>query len=372
MEFGIFSNGDRANRLAADSYDEDLWEIVQADKLGFTEAWVSEHLARGTGDRISHSDILPVADAMICKAAAVTKQIKLGPAVRPVAFYQPMQVAVEAAVCDHLLRGRYMFAFGLAGPAADGLTMRGIADDDKTETRRARSREAMELIVKCWTSEEPFDFDGQFYHGKRINIQPKPFQKPFPPVGVASNSGNPVPMQIAADNGYLPLFSQNDTAEHMGHMVDIYMNEGRSSGKKVQRSSVRACRYVHIAETNRKAREDMRHYVTPNLELNKREYPHQFAHFMPPSGKIEDITYDYMVDQGQYIIGDPDWVYDRLKSFYDESKGFGTLLLVYGKDRGTRAQRAKSMKLFVEQVAPRLRALDPDHTAAMESGDPGH
>src|SRR6185437_1473235 len=99
-------------RLAPDWYDEDLWEVGQAVKLGFTEDWGSEHLARGTGNRISHSDILPGADDMICKAAAVTKQIKLGPAVRPVAFYQPMQVAVEAAVCDHLLRGRYMFAFG--------------------------------------------------------------------------------------------------------------------------------------------------------------------------------------------------------------------------------------------------------------------
>ena len=72
MEFGIFSNGERANQLAADSYDEDLYEIVVADKLGLKEAWVSEHVPRGDGS--SRPDTVPVADLLICKAAAVTKQ----------------------------------------------------------------------------------------------------------------------------------------------------------------------------------------------------------------------------------------------------------------------------------------------------------
>jgi alkanesulfonate monooxygenase SsuD/methylene tetrahydromethanopterin reductase-like flavin-dependent oxidoreductase (luciferase family) len=83
---GIFSNGERANQLAADTYDEDLHEIVAADKLGMKEAWVSEHVPRGDGS--TRPDTVPVADLLICKAAALTRQIRLGPAVRPVSFYQ--------------------------------------------------------------------------------------------------------------------------------------------------------------------------------------------------------------------------------------------------------------------------------------------
>ena len=48
MEFGIFSNGERHNAIAADSYDEDLREVQLVDRLGFREAWISEHL-RGLG-----------------------------------------------------------------------------------------------------------------------------------------------------------------------------------------------------------------------------------------------------------------------------------------------------------------------------------
>jgi len=92
MEFGIFSNGERSNQLAADTYDEDLYEIQVADKLGLKEAWVSEHVPRGDGS--SRPDTVPVADLLICKAAAITKQIRLGPAVRPISFYQPMQAAM--------------------------------------------------------------------------------------------------------------------------------------------------------------------------------------------------------------------------------------------------------------------------------------
>jgi hypothetical protein len=60
-------------------------------------------------------------------------------------------------------------------------------------------------------------------------------------------------------------------------------------------------------------------------------------------------------------------VYDLCKHHYDESGGFGTLCLVVGKDWGTRQQRARSMKLFMEKVAPRLRELDPDRKGELEA-----
>ena len=43
MHIGIFSNGTRHNKIAKTTYDEDLHEIIVADRLGMTEAWISEH-----------------------------------------------------------------------------------------------------------------------------------------------------------------------------------------------------------------------------------------------------------------------------------------------------------------------------------------
>ena len=58
-------------------------------------------------------------------------------------------------------------------------------------------------------------------------------------------------------------------------------------------------------------------------------------------------------------MGDPNSVAGQLKEFYDASGGFGTLLIVTGKDWATREKRARSMKLFMEHVAPKLRHLEP-------------
>src|SRR5262249_28955844 len=110
MRFGLFSNGNRLNQIAKQSYDADLAEIVLADKLGMEEAWISEH---GTLVGFQAPDQLPSADLFICKAAALTKRIKMGPGIRALPYYHPLQVATDIAVCDHLTDGRYMAGFGV-------------------------------------------------------------------------------------------------------------------------------------------------------------------------------------------------------------------------------------------------------------------
>src|SRR5579871_3707349 len=181
VEFGIFSNGERNNQVAADSYDEDLFEVRLADRLGMREAWISEHLRGTHGGR---PDALSAADLFICKAAAYTKQIRLGPGVRPLPLYQPIQVALEAAVCDHLTRGRYLFGFGVGVPLDNGMVQRGIAEESSA-VRRARMHESIDLILRCWTAREPFDYEGEFFHGREIRVVPKPYQQPHMPIGVA-------------------------------------------------------------------------------------------------------------------------------------------------------------------------------------------
>src|SRR5207237_7599805 len=70
MDFGIFSQHHRPGRAVADAYDEDEFEVRTADALGHREVWISEHA-------------FP-AEPLICKLAARTEQIRLGPGVRPI------------------------------------------------------------------------------------------------------------------------------------------------------------------------------------------------------------------------------------------------------------------------------------------------
>jgi alkanesulfonate monooxygenase SsuD/methylene tetrahydromethanopterin reductase-like flavin-dependent oxidoreductase (luciferase family) len=98
MEFGLFSNNRRPDRVIGDAWNEDIYEAEVADRLGINEIWFSEHQSP--------------AELIICKAAGRTEQIRLGSAVRPLGYYHPLQVALEANTTDQLTGGRYMLGIG--------------------------------------------------------------------------------------------------------------------------------------------------------------------------------------------------------------------------------------------------------------------
>ena len=115
MEFGIFSNGFRSHTSAGQTYDADIAEIVLADQLGFRDAYISEH--HGEIPFIDKVDTIPAPELMICKAAALTKRIRMGAAVKLIHLHHPVDTAIQAAIVDHLVGGgRYIF--GLAAASA--------------------------------------------------------------------------------------------------------------------------------------------------------------------------------------------------------------------------------------------------------------
>ena len=146
MEFGIFSNGFRPHTTAAQTYDEDLYEIVLADQLGFRDAYISEH--HGEPVYIDKVDTLPVPELLMCKAAGLTKQIRMGAAVKLIHLAHPVDTAIQAAVTDHVIGGdRFIFGFGSGFPNPLFAGERGLSHED----RHPRLRESLDFILKCWT-----------------------------------------------------------------------------------------------------------------------------------------------------------------------------------------------------------------------------
>jgi limonene 1,2-monooxygenase len=148
MEFGLFSNNRRPDSPIGEAWDEDIYEAEVADRLGFNEIWFSEHQSP--------------AELIICKAAGRTRQIRLGSAVRPLGYYHPLQVALEANTTDQLTGGRYMLGIG-TGFYPKKLEWRGL---DPT-SMRAVMEPSIELMLKLWNSKEPVDYDGPFWKGSK-------------------------------------------------------------------------------------------------------------------------------------------------------------------------------------------------------------
>jgi alkanesulfonate monooxygenase SsuD/methylene tetrahydromethanopterin reductase-like flavin-dependent oxidoreductase (luciferase family) len=339
MQFGLFSNGNRHNTLAKDSYDQDLREIVLADKLGIQEAWLSEH---GTLLNFQAPDQLPSADLFICKAAALTKHIRMGPGIRALPHYHPLQVATDAAVCDHLTGGRYYAGFGV-GFGGGKYPQRGPMPGD----HRAMFREAVDLIQKAWTAPEPFDWEGEFWPGQQLHIIPQPLTKPAMDVGIACSRSEGT-LELTAQKGFMPLMIWTSAPKQLREMIDIYLR----SGEKAARSRVRVARVVYVTDSVKQAKRELH-----GADLEGALSAGRLDAFLKPGDTRADLSMEYLIDRGAFFCGDPDTVYNGIRSFYEEVGGFGVLMLTGGKDWATPRQRARSMRRFMAEVAPRLATI---------------
>ncbi len=354
MEFGLFSeSGHRRVADAAQAYDEDLAEIVLADRLGMREAWIAEpnHVRPST---------VTNAHMLMCKAAALTKQIKFGTGIRQLPLHHPIDIVQEANMCDQVTHGRYMFGYGGTHLVShEQLDIRGV--DVGREETRAMVYESIDLIMKCWSSSEPFDFAGRYWHGTKIHVLPRPYQQPHPPIAAAC-SGTAETLEIAARNGFMPLLGRgNDTAEEIRNMGDAYVRAAEAAGREPTRQGFRVTHVVYVADSEKQARDDTREGLT---RLLVERDPVYLRKHLKPGQTVQDLTFDYMADTGFFWVGTPETVYRQISDYFEESGGFGVLLLFASIPLATPRKVARSTRLFMEQVAPRLATRDPDRAPA--------
>ncbi|MBN9083651.1 LLM class flavin-dependent oxidoreductase [Methylocella sp. CPCC 101449] len=361
MEFGIWSNGFRPHTSAARTYEEDLFEIVLADQLGFRDAYISEH--HGEAVYLDKVDILPAPELLMCKAAALTKQIRMGAAIKIAHLQHPVDVAIQAAVTEHLLgQGRFIFGFGSGVPSPVFSEERGLTYEDRHE----RLQESLDFILKCWSSTEPFDWNGKHWQGKGVVAWPRPASQPHMPMATATDSDGM--LKYCGENGHTLLSAFLEPADRLKVKAEKYCAAAQAAGQKNPRRNISVSRYIYIADSKKQAMDELRESANYELSFQAKRGLLHFArnvYKLPIQG--DTITIEDMVEGGCYTIGSVDDVTEQVLKHYENSGGFGTLLLIAGKEWADREKRAKSMRLFAEQVAPRLRHLDPVDEEALST-----
>ena len=116
--------------------------------------------------------------------------------------------------------------------------------------RITRALEAIEFILRCFASEEPFEFEGEFYSGSAVSLLPRPYQKPHPPISVAEGT---VMSELAAARGYGILFGHWSTAAQLRPKLDAFVAAAESAGVPDPRSLIRVARMIYVAEDRESA-----------------------------------------------------------------------------------------------------------------------
>ena len=203
---------------------EDREAIILADKLGFAEAYVGEHVTDRTEPITSCTMFL----ATLMDA---TQNIRLGSGTVNLPNSHPALVAAEVAMLDHLLEGRFMFGIGPGGLRSDMEVFDNI-DRDRT----AMFIEAIEHILAIWAGEPLYNLTGDYWNistertlvpevGQGIFI--KPHQQPHPPIVVTTIAPHSKGLVKTAERGWLPLSSSFIQPEIVATHWPMYA-QGRS------------------------------------------------------------------------------------------------------------------------------------------------
>jgi probable F420-dependent oxidoreductase len=163
--------------------------LARAEALGFESAWVVEQILG------SIRSLEPV--ALLTYAAACTERMRLGSAVLLTALRNPVQLAKSLATLDHLSGGRLTVGVGLGGnprvyPAF------GVS----AERRAARFAEGLRLMKRLWT-EERVTFEGEFWKLQNASMQPKPVQRPHPPLWFGGHHPNALKRAVELGDGFI-------------------------------------------------------------------------------------------------------------------------------------------------------------------------
>jgi probable F420-dependent oxidoreductase len=146
------------------------------EELGFDGLWVAE----------SPTNRDPQLDGftMLCFAAAATSRITVGTSVMLLPLHNPTEVARQWAALDNLSGGRAILGVGVGGEFPKQFEAYGIP---KTE-RAKRTNEGIEVIKSLWT-QETSTYQGEIFNFEGITVQPKPIQKPHPPIWIGGRPG---------------------------------------------------------------------------------------------------------------------------------------------------------------------------------------
>jgi alkanesulfonate monooxygenase SsuD/methylene tetrahydromethanopterin reductase-like flavin-dependent oxidoreductase (luciferase family) len=358
-------------RRAHHMYNDFMDELEFAAECGFDAICVNEHHSNGYG-------LMPSPNLVASSLARRTSDAALCVLGNSLALYNPpTRVAEEFAMIDCISGGRLIAGFPVGSPMDTC-----YAYGQNPSMLRERYHEAHDLILRAWTEQDTFAFNGRFNQQRYVNIWPRPVQKPHPPIWIPGG-GSVETWQWCAEMDYVYCYLSYYGYKAGQSTMDGFWDEMKRLGK--DRNPYRAgfLQFVGVAETREEAyrlyREPAEYFYGRCLHIDPR--------FAGPPGYTTDATQrrgaqsqvaqaaqlsryeskfqmlaremDAIVERGYVIIGSPDEVAAQLREVAKNlNVGHLMMLLQFGNMGKDLAKY--NTQLFAEQVMPQLHDVFAD------------
>jgi len=363
--------------------------LKAAEDLGVWGAATIEHHLHSEGYEVG-----PNPGVQNAWWAGQFKKLHVGALGYVMATQDPIRVAEETAIIDHMTKGRFFVGVArgyqsrwtnILGQFTDSVAT--VSDGSKDDLKnRDIFEERMSMLRKCWT-EESVVLDGNYYQApypagkgvegypawkitaeagapgevdpetgatRRISVCPSPYQQPHPPVFVATSKTDDS-VRYCARNGFIPTYFSG--MQKINAQARIYVEEAEQAGIKVRLGEKQnIVRWPHIAETEEEFTQMLWDY---DVDIYKNFYAPFFPQF-----EI-DGTIDWpanIMNSGIYIGGTVekarrDWIelYEQVPAEY--------ITLIYHYAQQPKESVIRELELFMTEVWPHLEYPDEASTA---------
>jgi alkanesulfonate monooxygenase SsuD/methylene tetrahydromethanopterin reductase-like flavin-dependent oxidoreductase (luciferase family) len=342
-------------KIGADLYNRYLDEHMIADELGL-DIMLNEHHQTPT----CIDTAAPLNLAILARQTKRARLLILG---NPVGHRNdPVRVAEEMAMIDCISYGRLEAGFGR------GVPYEVFASNANPTFSVERLWEGIDLCIKAWTTTDgPFNYEGEFWHRRSINLWPRPLQTPHPQIWITGSNDLMTPRRCA-ERGYVFatfLLPYQRVRPLFDAYRERFVEHGLPGGGGLAYMPL-----VHTADSDSEAEAgaaELRWYLTSSRsEPHFRDPPGYLPvsgtvaamkQAMSPAPNVRQGSLEQLREQGVLMSGTPDKVAAQIKRFYDLVGGFDHLLMMDHAGLMNHERTVRSMTLFAREVYPQIKDL---------------
>jgi len=288
---------------------------LQCEKLGFDSIWVYDHFITVPATNEACLESWTTLSAL----ATLTKKLGLGQLVTCNSYRYPSVLAKMGATLDDISNGRLNLGIG-AGWYKREYDAYGIPFP-KDSVRIAQLREAVQIIKKMWTEDEP-SFHGQYYTIDKAINSPKPIQKPHPPI-LIGGEGKKLTLRVVAELADRCNFGGTITSQRYKELLEILDEHCRKVGRRISQIEKTLIVDNTVIARNR---------ATLNEKIRK---------FKP-----KDVSKAQFIEGN--LVGTPEDIISRIGEFIDVG-------VAYIMMRFPDMIKNEPLELFADEVIPSFR-----------------